>query len=280
MKRLVVLGMVCFGVMAFVISPKENQVNESKEKEVKEVVDPAADTYKVIKVNGKIIYVKSGSSMKMGDVFAPATTLRFATAESRAAIISKIKGRFILTQGKGGQRSNLLPAMNNISSRAGALLNIIDLQNHFQGKYVILGEMKLTIGKDAFPMDKDHFFYLRYDYEGETINKKLPVEDGKLVLERDEIYKVDGEGIDGTKVKEMTLFYRDNEKKTSSKINSFNPIFPDIKLLKEELNIIISEYSDKDGDKKKSEITSYINEFYGKPDKDNLAEFLKAEFEL
>ncbi len=280
MKRFALIGLVCFGVMAFVISPKENNTEIKKDTKAETKIDPAADTYKVIKVNGKIIYVKSGSSMKMGDVFAPATNLKFATAESRAAIISKIKGRFILTAGKSGQRSNLLPAMNNISSRAGALLNIIDLQNHFQGKYVILGNMKLTIGKDAFPMDKDHFFYLRYDYEGESINKKLPVEDGKLVLNRDDIYKVDGESIDGTKVKEMTLFYRDNAKKTSSKINSFNPVFPDIKLLKEELNIIISEYSDKDADKKKSEITSYINEFYGKPDKDNLAEFLKKEFEL
>lgn len=279
MKTFALLALLSFGIFAFIGSPEKSEIREYQKTADKEVV-PAADTYKVIKVNGKIIYIKTGSSMKMGDVFAPSTSLKFATAESRAAIISKIKGRFILTAGKSGDRSNLLPAMNNISSRAGALLNIIDLKNHFQGKYVILGKMKLTIGKDAFPMDKNHFFYLRFDYNGETINKKLPVEDGKLVLDRKEIYKIDGKAIEDAKIKEMTLYYRDNAKKTSTKINSFNPVFPDVDLLKQELNIIISEYSEKDADKKKSEITSYINEFYGKPDKDNLAEFLKDEFEL
>jgi hypothetical protein len=248
MKKILLLSLVCFGVMAFVISPK-------------------------------IIYVKTGSSMKMGDVFAPATNLKFKTNESRAAIISKIKGRFILTAGQTGSRSNLLPAMNNISSRAGALLNIIDLQNHFQGKYVVLGKMKLKIGEDAFPMDKNHFFYLQFDYNGETIRKQLPIEDGKMVLNKPDIYKIDGKAIDGD-ISEMTLYYRDQEKKTSSKINSFHPVFPDAQILKDELNIIISEYSDKEADKKKSEITSYINEFYGKPDKDNLAEYLEAEFNL
>lgn len=279
MKNILLLGLVCFGVMAFVVSPKENTTNSIQENETASKVNTPADTYKVIKVNGQIIYVKSGSSMKMGDVFAPSTSLKFKTNESRAAVISKIKGRFILTQGASGARSNLLPAMNNISSRAGALLNIIDLKNHFQGKYVILGEMLLTIGKDAFPMDDKHFFFLRFDYNGEVINKRLPIKDGKLVLNRDEIYKIDGKAIEGD-VKEMTLYYRDNEKKANNKINSFNPVFPDISLLKDELNIIISEYSEKDADKKKSEITSYINEFYGKPDKDNLAEFLKKEFSL
>ncbi|MEZ4936476.1 MAG: hypothetical protein R2799_02675 [Crocinitomicaceae bacterium] len=280
MKKLAILGVVCFGVMAFVISPKNKTIAKKAENAVSKKENPAADSYKVIKVNGQIIYVKTGSSMKMGDEFAPTTSLKFATAESRAAIISRIKGRFILTQGGSGDRSNLLPAMNNISSRAGALLNIIDLQNHFQGNYVILGRMALTIGQDAFPMDNDHFFYLRFDYDGESINKKLPVEEGKLVLDRKDIFKIDDKAIDGAKIKEMTLYYRDNAKKTSTKINSFNPVFPDIDLLKDELKIIIAEYSDKDSDKKKSEITSYINEFYGKPDKDNLAEFLEKEFQL
>ena len=279
MKRILLLGFVCFGVMAFVFSPKETVESKNSETETSKKVDPAADTYKVIKVNGQIIYVKTGSTMKMGDVFAPSTSLKFKTNESRAAVISRIKGRFILTGGAAGSRSNLLPAMNNISSRAGALLNIIDLKNHFQGKYVILGEMKLTIGKDAFPMDDKHFFYLRFDYDGEVINKKLPVKDGKLVLDRKEIYKIDGKPIEG-EVKEMTLYYRDNEKKTSTKINAFHPVFPDIALLKDELNIILAEYSDKESNQKKSEITSYINEFYGKPDKDNLNEFLKKEFSL
>lgn len=279
MKNAILLGLLSFGVMAFVINPNEKNQTTTENNELAKKESLPADTYKVIKVNGQILYVKTGSSMKMGDVFAPTTSLKFKTNESRAAIISKIKGRFILTSGSSGDKSNLLPAMNNISSRAGALLNVIDLRNHFQGKYVVLNKMKLKIGEDAFPMDENHFFYLQFEYNGETIRKKLPVEEGKMVLSKKEIYKVDDQPITG-EISEMTLYYRDSEKKTSTKISMFNPVFPDMSTLKDELNIIISEYSDKEKDKKKSEITSYINEFYGKPDKDNLAEYLADEFEL
>ena len=54
--------------------------------------------YKVIKVNGSIVYVRTGSSMAEGDVFAEDEDLDFATPNSRAAVINPEKGRF----GEGG----------------------------------------------------------------------------------------------------------------------------------------------------------------------------------
>ena len=76
----------------------------------------------------------------------------------------------------------------------------------------------------------------------------------------------------------MTLFYRQGT--TSKKINSFTPVFPDEQDLKVEVNIILSEYDGKDSDVKKREVNSYLTEFYGKPNVDNLNAWLEEEFKI
>ena len=101
----------------------------------------AQTNYKVIKVNGKIQYVRTGSAMTLGDVFAEDESLSFETPTSRAAVINPAKGRFILTPESASQlsgaRSNFLPAMSNISTRGGALNSLNDIQNQFTGPVAI-----------------------------------------------------------------------------------------------------------------------------------------------
>jgi hypothetical protein len=236
----------------------------------------ASDQYKVIKVDGQIVFQKTSTDMKQGDVFMPGTALDFKTPQSRAAVISNIKGRFVLSASEQGQ-TNILPAANNVSSRAGALINLIDLQNHFSGKYLVIGTMKLQLGKEAFPMDDQNFFYLTYNHNDELIRKKLANDGEYLLLDKEEIFKVDGKAIDVSE-KEMTMFYRQGTE--SKKIGTFTPVFPDLTVLKEEVQIIMGEYADKDVPTQIKEITAYLNEFYGNPQKDNLGEWLKTEFNI
>ena len=87
--------------------------------------------------------------MKKGDIFLPGTELSFKTQQSRAAVISSLKGRFVLSASEKGQ-TKILPAANNISSRSGALINLLDLQKHFDGNYLIIEEMALEIGESKF----------------------------------------------------------------------------------------------------------------------------------
>lgn len=235
-----------------------------------------ADKFKVIKVNGNILFQQTKSQMKSGDYFVSGTPLSFGNQQSRAAIVSKEKGRFVLSPANGG-KVKILPAANNVSSRAGALINLIDIKNHFSGDYLVIGTAELEIGEEAFPQNESNFFYLTYNFEGEMIRKKLRSNGNKLILDKEEIFKVDGKSIEIEK-KEMTLFYR--EGKVSKKISTFSPVFPDMVSLKDEVNVIIEEYSDKSNADKKSEITAYLNEFYGKPQSDNLSEWLKNEFKI
>ena len=164
-----------------------------------------------------------------------------------------------------------------MSSRAGALINLVDLQNHFSGKYLVIGEMKLQLGKEAFPMDDKNFFYLTYVHNDEQIRKKLSSDGEFLILDKSEIFKVDGQPIE-VEEKEMTMFYRQGTE--SKKIGVFTPVFPDLINLKGELEIIMAEFEDKDAGTQVKEITAYLNEFYGSPQKDNLGVWLKTEFDL
>ena len=138
----------------------------------------AQTSYKVIKVNGKIQYVRTGSNMALGDEFAQDENLSFDTPNSRAAVINPEKGRFILTPESASQlsgaRSNFLPAMSNISTRGGALNSLIDIQNQFSGPVAILYKASWHLNPYEYPMDENNFFYLQLLYRGETINKNLP----------------------------------------------------------------------------------------------------------
>jgi len=239
------------------------------------------DNYKVIKVDGRIVFQTSGKDMHTGDQFVSNEKIKFVTEESRAAVISKQKGRFVLTpDAKSSSASNLLPAMNNVSSRAGALINAIDLKNHFSDNYLILGEMELKVGKDIYPMNKDNFFYLQYAYGEETVPKILNHHGDTLEFTPKDIFTIDGKEMDVPEKINVSLYYRDNINKKSVKISNFNLVTPKKEQLIVELEVITGELDGKDSGKIKNEVTAYLVEFYGKPQKENLADWLKKNMKL
>ncbi|MEX1001595.1 MAG: hypothetical protein WDZ35_05730 [Crocinitomicaceae bacterium] len=232
--------------------------------------------FNVINVQGTILFTKSGERMERGDIYIEGMPLDFTDEVARAAIINKLRGRYVLTGNKRG-KVKVLPAANNISSRSGAILNVVDLKNHFSERLLIINQTKIEIGADAFPMNQKQFFYLTYNHEGEEIPKKLPFEENQLILDKEEIFKIDGEPIPVAE-KEMTLYYHQDG--SGTKINTFIPVFPEEEILKEEVLLILNTLKGEETDKKIEEVTAYLNEFYGRPNKSNLSAWLKKEFDL
>lgn len=234
-----------------------------------------SDKYKVIRVDGRIVFIRTNADMKKGDVFLQGTTLKFKTQQSRAAVISSIKGRFVLSASEKGQ-TKILPAANNISSRDASLLNKKALEDHFKGKYLVLDRLTIEIGEKSYPMDENNFFYVMYDYEGTKVRKVLSSMEGNLlVLDKNEIYKIDGKPIEVDN-KEMQLYYRKDGE--SFKISDFQPIFPDLDELKEEVQIIVDEFGSKSDEIKTKEINGYLSQFYGDPHVVNFYTWLENEF--
>src|SRR5687768_7069362 len=168
-------------------------------------VDLSSNEYNVLTVQGRIIFETSGKDMQRGDLYVTGTPLNFTTTSSRAAIINDVNGRFVLSSSKGKLR--VLPAANNVSSRGGAILNVVDLKNHFAGRYLVIDKSMVQVGSESFPMNDSSFFYLTYNHNGESIPKKLAYEGDKLIFDAAEIFKIDGQPIEVTE-KEMTLYYK------------------------------------------------------------------------
>lgn len=265
MKTKVVFYLICL-LTTVVITV----ANTSADKKLQQ----ANNEYKVVTVQGRIIYEETGKDMMRGDNYITGTALNFTTSTARAAVVNDINGRFVLSSSKG--KVKVLPAANNVSSRSGAILNIVDLKNHFIDRYFIVGIAKVQIDKESFPMDADHFFYMKYEHNGEIINKKLSFENDVLFLDRAEIFKIDGNPIEVSE-KEMTLYYKSDK---AIKINAFTPVFANETELKEEIKIILKASENKNNAEKINEITSYVNEFYGKPNKENFLPWLKEEFDI
>ena len=240
------------------------------------------ENYRVIKVNGQIIYVNTGNNMSQGDVFSEDENLSFGTQNSRAAVINPSTGRFILTPENyddlSSGNSNFLPAMSNLSTRGGAINNLADLQSQFTDYLTIFHSASYHINPNAFPMNDNSFFYLTFKYKGEDINKKLDFKGTKLTLARETILKVDGQPVQEIEFPIFTLYYLDDGEQNL--ISDFAIIFPEPEEINPEIQIIIDESKGKSYNAIVNDISGYVFEFYGKPDKEDVMYYLEKEFGL
>lgn len=241
----------------------------------KTAVKLGENQFLVISVQGRILFEKSGSEMKRGDTYITGTALSFMTSTSRAAVGNKTDGRFVITANKKNKLT-MLPAVNPVASRSAGILNLVDLKNHFAGKLMIIEEAKYQIGETAFPQTDKSYFYVKYNYNGTTIPKKLGHDGSYLIINKSELFKVDGESIP-VEEKEMILFYRNEDK--SYKITTFIPVFPDTEVLKQEMGYLFSSCSFETQEAKYSAAVSFATEFYGKPERINFYSWLEKEFE-
>ncbi|HUX95761.1 MAG TPA: hypothetical protein VMV47_08510 [Bacteroidales bacterium] len=235
--------------------------------------------FKVIKVNGTILLRARGISLETGTTFSEKEDLLFRSDDATAAVINSQRGRLVISSKNhnlASASSNFLPSMYNISSRGVALSGNSDLSTHFSGKYVILNRYGIKIDKETYPMDNDHFFFLRYVFKGEEINKKLFYSADTLFIDKATLFTVDGSSIPNPDDTSIKLFYRNGSE--SVFISEFDLIFPDMDQLAKETEIILDETRGKPVDDIIRETGSYITDFYGKVQADNLAQWLKAKF--
>lgn len=235
----------------------------------------AKDEYKVIKVIGEIVYKTSGNQMGTGDVFSTDTQIKFVTTGSRAAVISNLKGRFVLAPPSATQKTNLVPSVNSISSRSGAIVNALDFNKHFQGDYLILNKVEVPVSAQNYPQNENNFFFVSYDYQGEKIMKRLPLGNGNVILNQKEIFVVDGKDIQPFNT-QMHLYYRDAVQKENKSLASFDAVFPNQELLRKEVAVILEEYKNTTPEMQYDQVKGYLNEFYGKPVDANLKEWMEG----
>ncbi len=246
-------------------------------------INTQAQEYKTIRVNGTILLEKNNTPLQSGTEFEEDDNLVFKSYNSLATVINAQKGRFILKPDNTDlayAKASYTPAMSNISSRSGSFITALDLKNHLDGKYVFYEEMFLQINPEIFPMSDNKYFFLRYMYEGDTINKKLAFSKDTLFIVTSQVFSIDNNPVDYSKVNNIELWYmqRDLGNKITL-ISSFEPVIINNEELKSELAIIFEAYSDKSEEEKISEAISYIHEFYGTSNQENFRSWLHENME-
>jgi hypothetical protein len=229
------------------------------------------ESFTVIKVDGKITIIESGKNLSTGVLFQKNEKLSFATQESRAAVISSIGGRFVLVpNAKSGKASNLLPAMSNVATRTGAVLNTLNIINYFGEDFLLLDSIHVPIHSKEFVMNDQNFFYVKYVYENDTIAKKLKFDGKNLILSTRDIYTIDKEPVPIPEASKMMLYYT---RATTSKgvfITSFNLKSPKKEVIVSELNIIYQTMKENSEEEKLDALHAYLYEFYGTVNRNNL----------
>ena len=235
--------------------------------------------FKVIKVNGSILLRTRGVSLETGTVFSEKEDLLFRTEDATAAVINPQRGRLVLTSSNhdlASAKSNYLPSMYNISSRAAKLLTASEISEFFTGRFVVLDKHATLIDDVAFPMNKNNFFFLRYTFRGQEINKKLSFDGNAFFIDKKTLLSVDGSPIPSADNTKIRLYYRRG--KESVFLSEFDLIFPDIDKLADETKIIMEAVSAKPKVDKIAEVGAYITEMYGRIPGEDLEKWLGERF--
>ena len=89
---------------------------------------------------------------------------------------------------------------------------------------------------------------------------------------------VDDKPIDGPDTPSTILYYY--ARNGAQYISSFELVFPDMEVLEGEAGIILEESGDYTYSKMVNEISGYLYEFYGKPDKQDVIQFMEKDLGL
>ncbi len=241
--------------------------------------------FKVITVNGEIVAVKANVTLQNGLEVLSNENFDFKKPNSRAAMINSERGRIVLTEQNANDafsKAAFAPAISAVSSRSSTMINQADIKNFFSDKLLVLDKLEVKIGSDLYPLNENNFFFVRYIYNGETINKRLPFKGNMLFVNKADIYTVDGKTIEPPDKNEMNLYYyrKGSETPESVFISSFTPIFVRTNDIKPEIAIIIDEFKGKPTDQIIGEVYDYLTSFYGSIDKAMVEKWVKAEFAL
>jgi len=247
----------------------------------------AQEKYHILHVKGDLRLKNSGEVLQPKDIIKADDQLIFGSKDAMAAAISSKRGRYMLRANLPANQDGelialvkdvLLESSGKLSSR-NALNTYFELNNYLKGDHVFLGDSAfILINTENMPMSDTEFFFLRYNYKGESINKRLSFSGNKLFFIPDEIYQVDEQPIDPSEVGECQLVHYNVFDHTVQESGSFNLIFPDNQQLDEELKLMVSFLEDQSQEFIKKEVYAYIGEVYGKVYEPGFEVWFKAKF--
>lgn len=161
------------------------------------VVASRADEFQVLRVNTSSGILIDGKICKKGDSFSDASRVvwkrEYQTIEAvnlktydivTFAVLENDKktGRIIdydLNKNNQGKDSYYVK-IHHLSTRAG-ISTLSDLSEYLDGTFYLLDTIYV---ESPIPLNNTRYYYITYQYKGETVKKRLKSEDNTIVIER------------------------------------------------------------------------------------------------
>ncbi|MDR0542383.1 MAG: hypothetical protein LBH19_09275 [Dysgonamonadaceae bacterium] len=153
----------------------------------------AQDSLKIIYLEPSPVEI-GGKLYKKGDSFLSSDKPRWTSDRQFMKVFDKASGKVkVITAAlmKASDNKSILTYLTEtkqLSTRGGKLLNFVELSAFFNRAIGLLERISV----DAWlPVDSSRFYFVGYEYDGENINKKLPVSNNLIVIDRS-IFIIDG----------------------------------------------------------------------------------------
>jgi hypothetical protein len=244
------------------------------------------EEYYIVQTKGDIIVNKSGQVLKKGDKVKAEEIIEFRPADAKAVVISSRKGTLILQKPqhpskKDGEllymvKSSLLSSSGTLGTRDGLISSIADLKNYLtRDNFIVLETAKISINTQAIPLSKDQYFFIRYSYQDQLINKKLEHSAPYLLIDRN-VLSVDGQKIPADSCQNFTIYYRNQVINESVAVTKFTLFFPDMDNLNAEAKLIIDvlHKGGKINEYIVREVNNFIKEAYGRPSEEDFSSWI------
>lgn len=172
----------------------------------------AAENMKVIGINHGTIMV-NGKKIEVSSVFDSSSRIVWSDDKQILKVIGmeshkiKIYAAQTFKIGQVISIDELLIQKQRLSSRDGILRNAYDFQRLFDRDIALLNVFPIETG---YTFDDNHFLFLRYEYNNETINKRLFCSNHTTIF-NDSIFYVDGKLIEQQKIVADLYYYNAND---------------------------------------------------------------------
>lgn len=167
------------------------------------------DEFKILYLTTPTITI-GGRTLKAGDTFAGSAHIAWSAPRQAMKVMNTATKKQSLvvadkfTGSKSADMDSYFVASKQLSTRQGELINTLELGVVLGQQHYMLDSIEVST---SLPVDDSRFFFASYDYNGETINKKLKCENGMLTFDRS-LFTIDGKVIEPFDVT-LTVWYMD-----------------------------------------------------------------------
>ncbi len=219
--------------------------------------------YTVVAVRGNVKNVSHNQWLHRKSQFRKGDKLLFSSG-AKLLVIDQTRKSFMCLASTNEQGYHLRPCKTVINTRPGMPLNILALEAYISADpyYIFGNEISIQVGKVAFPLNEEHFFFLRYEWKETQVDKMLTYLDDSFVISASQIYQVEGVNIELQEASKYQIFYYDAVAEVATFVGDFRPVFLDDEELKAEISILLESLNESTHEEKKKEVETYLFNFY------------------